>query len=268
MLLAIDVGNSNIVLGVFDGDRLTESWRLQTLRERTADELGILVTHLFAERRVDKNQVDGIIISSVVPPLTGTMEEMAERYFGLAPMTVDPSTNTGMPILYSPPSDVGADRVVNAVAAYEMFGRAERRPVIAVDFGTATTFDVISAAGEYIGGVICPGIGISADALFQRAARLPRVDVRKPPSIIGQTTVTSMQAGLFFGYVSMVDGIVQRIRAELPSGERATCIATGGMASVLSHETTVIQRVEPDLTLQGLRLIWSGKGVRGTKSPA
>ena len=258
MLLAIDVGNSNIVLGVFDGDRLTESWRLQTLRERTADELGILVTHLFAERRVDKAKVDGIIISSVVPPLTGTMEEMAERYFGRAPMTVDPSTNTGMPILYSPPSDVGADRVVNAVAAYEMFGRAERRPVIAVDFGTATTFDVISAAGEYIGGVICPGIGISADALFQRAARLPRVDVRKPPSIIGQTTVTSMQAGLFFGYVAMVDGIVQRIRAELPEGDRATCIATGGMASVLSHETTVIQRVEPDLTLQGLRLIWAG----------
>jgi type III pantothenate kinase len=257
MLLAIDVGNSNIVLGVFAGERLTESWRLQTLRERTADELGILVTHLFAERGVDRSRVNGIIISSVVPPLTGTMEEMAERYFGRTPMTVDPSTNTGMPILYTPPSDVGADRVVNAVAAYEMFGRAARIPVIAVDFGTATTFDVISAAGEYVGGVICPGIGISADALFQRAARLPRVDVRKPPSIIGQTTVTSMQAGLFFGYVSMVDGIVQRIRAELPSGSAAVCIATGGMASVLSNETAVIQRVEPDLTLQGLRLIWS-----------
>ena len=256
MLLAIDVGNSNIVLGVFEGDRLTESWRLQTLRERTADELGILVTHLFAERGVDKRGVNGIIISSVVPPLTGTMEEMAERYFGRTPMTVDPATNTGMKILYSPPTDVGADRVVNAVAAYEMFGRATKTPVIAVDFGTATTFDVISAAGEYIGGVICPGIGISADALFQRAARLPRVDVRKPPSIIGQTTVTSMQAGLFFGYVSMVDGIVQRIRAELPSGDKAVCIATGGMASVLSNETSVIQRVEPDLTLHGLRLIW------------
>ncbi len=191
-----------------------------------------------------------------MPPLTGTMQEMAERYFGQTPMTVDPATNTGMPILYTPPSDVGADRVVNAVAAYETFGRADRVPIIAVDFGTATTFDVISAAGEYIGGVICPGIGISADALFQRAARLPRVDVRKPPSIIGQTTVTSMQAGLFFGYVSMVDGIVTRIRAELPSGDRAICIATGGMAGVLSNETTTIQRVEPDLTLQGLRLIW------------
>jgi type III pantothenate kinase len=256
MLLAIDVGNSNIVLGVFEGERLAESWRLQTLRERTADEIGILVTHLFAERGVKKSDVDGIIISSVVPPLTGTMEEMAEGYFGQKPLTVDPASNSGMPILYSPASDVGADRVVNAVAAYELFGRSERRPVIAVDFGTATTFDVISAAGEYIGGVICPGIGISADALFQRAARLPRVDVRKPPSIIGQTTVTSMQAGLFFGYVSMVDGIVQRIRAELPSGDRAICIATGGMAGVLSNETSVIQQVEPDLTLIGLKLIW------------
>jgi type III pantothenate kinase len=256
MLLAIDVGNTNIVLGVFEDDQLTESWRLQTLRERTADEIGILVTHLFSERNVDKSRVDGIIISSVVPPLTGTMEEMAERYFGRTPLTVDPASNTGMKILYTPASDVGADRIVNAVAAYEMFGRKQRTPVIAVDFGTATTFDVISGAGEYLGGVICPGIGISADALFQRAARLPRVDVRKPPSIIGQTTVTSMQAGLFFGYVSMVDGIVQRIRAELPGGDRAACIATGGMATVLSHETTVIQHVEPDLTLQGLRLIW------------
>jgi type III pantothenate kinase len=263
MLLAIDVGNTNIVLGVFDGDRLTHSWRLQTLRERTADETGILVTHLFAQSGVDASRIGGIILSSVVPPQTGTIEEMSERYFGHTPVTVDPTTNTGMPILYTPVSDVGADRVVNAVAAYEMFGRASQTPVIAVDFGTATTFDVISATGEYVGGVICPGIGISADALFQRAARLPRVDVRKPPSIIGQTTVTSMQAGLFFGYVSMVDGIVERIRAELPGGDRATCIATGGMASVLANETSVIQRVEPDLTLQGLRLIWlRSKGPR------
>jgi len=260
MLLAIDVGNTNIVLGVIDGDQLTQSWRLQTLRERTADELGILVTQLFEQRALDKARIDGIILSSVVPPLTGTMQEMAERYFGITPLTVDPSTNTGMPVLYTPPSDVGADRVVNAVAAYETFGRAKRIPVIAVDFGTATTFDVISSAGEYIGGVICPGIGISADALFQRAARLPRVDVRKAPSIIGQTTVTSMQAGMFFGYVSMVDGIVTRIRAELPDGERAVCIATGGMAGVLANETATIQRVEPDLTLQGLRLIWERAG--------
>lgn len=257
MLLAIDVGNTNIVLGVFDGDRLTESWRLVTMRERTSDELGILVTHLFQRSRIDLTRVEGIILSSVVPPLTRTMEEMCERYFDKRPVTVEPASNTGMPVLYRPPSDVGADRVVNGVAAYERFGRAAGAPVIVVDFGTATTFDAISKDGEYIGGVICPGIGISADALFQRAARLPRVDVRKPPSVIGQTTVTSMQSGLFFGYVSMVDGIVTRMRRELEDGARATCVATGGMADILAGETTTIQRVEPELTLQGLQLIWA-----------
>lgn len=256
MLLAIDVGNSNIVLGVFNGERLAESWRLVTMRDRTADELGILITHLFERSRIDLARVDGIILSSVVPPLTGTMEEMCERYFEKRPLTVDPA-NTGMPVLYRPPTDVGADRVVNGVAAYETFGRATSTPVIVVDFGTATTFDAISKAGEYLGGVICPGIGISADALFQRAARLPRVDVRKPPAVIGQTTVTSMQSGLFFGYVSLVDGIVARMRTELEDGDRALCVATGGMADVLAGETTAIQRVEKDLTLQGLRMIWA-----------
>jgi type III pantothenate kinase len=256
MLLAIDVGNTNIVLGVFDGPRLANSWRLATLRERTSDEIGILVTGLFESAGLDRKRVTGIILASVVPPLTRTIENMAREYFGSEPLTVDPGTNTGMPVLYTPPSDVGADRVVNAVAAYETYGRAAHVPVIVVDFGTATTFDAISAGGEYIGGVICPGIGISADALFQRAARLPRVDVRKPPSIVGQTTVTSMQAGLFFGYVSMVDGIVKRMRSELDGGERAACIATGGMADILAAETASIERVEPDLTLQGLRLIW------------
>jgi len=256
MLLAIDVGNTNIVLGVFDGDRLTESWRLVTMRERTADELGILVTHLCERSRIDLASVEGIILSSVVPPLTRTLEEMCEHYFGKRPLTVDPASNTGMPVLYRPASDVGADRVVNAVAAYETFGRQTTSPLIVVDFGTATTFDAISKRGEYLGGVICPGIGISADALFQRAARLPRVDVRKPSSVIGQTTVTSMQSGLFFGYVALVEGLVARMRLELEDGERAICIATGGMAGVLAGETTVIQRVEPDLTLQGLRMIW------------
>jgi type III pantothenate kinase len=216
----------------------------------------VLVTQLFDQRGVDRSGINGIILSSVVPPLTRTMEEMAERYFGRPPLTVDPATNTGMPILYTPASDVGADRVVNAVAAYETIGRQAGAPVIVVDFGTATTFDAISTAGEYLGGVICPGIGISADALFQRAARLPRVDIRKPPSIIGRTTVTSMQAGLFFGYVSMVDGIVHRMRAELAAGDRAICVATGGMADVMASEMSAVQRVEPDLTLQGLRLIW------------
>jgi type III pantothenate kinase len=260
MLLAIDVGNTNIVLGVFDGTKLSESWRLATMRERTADEVGILVTHLFEHSRIPLDAVTGIILSSVVPPLTRTMEDMGERYFGLRPLTVDPGTNTGMPVLYNPPSDVGADRVVNAVAAYESYGRAARTPVIVVDFGTATTFDAISAAGEYIGGVICPGIGISADALFQRAARLPRVDVRKPPAVIGRTTVTSMQSGLFFGYVAMVDGIVTRMRGELEGGDRAACIATGGMAEILAKETTVIERVDPDLTLVGLRLVFEKQG--------
>jgi type III pantothenate kinase len=261
MLLAIDVGNTNVVLGVFDSGRLTNSWRLATFRERTADEMGILVRQLFESNRLDAERIKGIIISSVVPPLTRTMEDMAREYFGREALTVDPATNAGMPVLYTPPSDVGADRVVNAVAAYELYGRTKDIPLIVVDFGTATTFDAISSAGEYVGGVICPGIGISADALFQRAARLPRVDIRKPKSVVGQTTVTSMQSGLFFGYVSMVDGIVQRMRSELPSGERAECIATGGMASVLSGETTSIQRVEPELTLIGLKLIWERAGV-------
>ena len=183
MLLAIDIGNTNIVLGVFDRELLTESWRLVTMRERTSDEIGILVTQLFERSDIDLASIDGIILSSVVPPLTRTVEEMCERFFDKSPLTVDPAGNTGMPVLYQPPSDVGADRVVNAVAAYETFGRADGLPVIVVDFGTATTFDAISARGEYIGGVICPGIGISADALFQRAARLPRVDVRKPPEV-------------------------------------------------------------------------------------
>jgi type III pantothenate kinase len=256
MLLAIDVGNTNIVLGVFEGERLAESWRLATMRERTSDEVGILVAHLFERSGIPLERVTGIIMSSVVPPLTRTMEEMADRFFGRRLLSVDPASNTGMPVLYSPPSDVGADRIVNAVAAYEACGRAARLPVIVVDFGTATTFDAISAEGDYIGGVICPGIGISADALFQRAARLPRVDVRKPPAVIGRTTVTSMQSGLFFGYVSMVDGIVARMRGELQGGDRAACIATGGMADVIAAETLVIQRVDPNLTLEGLRLIW------------
>ena len=260
MLLAIDVGNTNIVLGVFEGPQLTESWRLVTMRERTSDELGILITQLFEHSRIDLSLVQGIVLSSVVPPLTRTLEEMCDRYFGRRPLTVDPASNTGMPILYEPAADVGADRVVNSVAAYETFGRENATPIIIVDFGTATTFDAISKRGEYLGGVICPGIGISADALFQRAARLPRVDVRKPPAVIGRTTVTSMQSGLFFGYVAMVDGIVTRMRGELDDGARAICMATGGMAEVIASETTTIQRVEPDLTLQGLRMIWQRYG--------
>jgi type III pantothenate kinase len=264
MLLAIDVGNTNIVLGVFDGERLTRGWRLATYRDRTADEMGVLIGSLLERDRLDASQIDGIVLSSVVPPLTGTMAEMCERYFGRQALTVDPATNTGMPVLYESPGDVGADRVVNGVAAFHLYGRPRGSPVIVVDFGTATTFDAISMAGEYIGGVICPGVQISADALFQRAARLPRVDVRKPPAVIGRTTVTSMQSGLFFGYVAMVDGIVRRMRTELEGAGTppAVCVATGGMAALVAGETSVIDEVHPDLTLIGLRLIWERHGAR------
>ena len=255
MLLAIDVGNTNVTIGVFDGERLAHSWRLAALRERTADELGILITRLFEQARVPVSAVTGIAIASVVPPLTRPMEEMCERYFSHTALVVDAAT-AGMPVLYTPAGDVGADRIVNAVAAWEKFGRAGSLPLIVVDFGTGTTFDVISAKGEYLGGVICPGINISAEALFTRAARLPRVDVRKPPVVIGQNTVDAMQSGLFFGYVEMVDGLVRRIRAELPGGATAIVLATGGLADVISGESAAIQHVDANLTLDGLRLIW------------
>lgn len=256
MLLAIDVGNTNIVLGVFrdaDGE-LIHSWRLTTLRERTADELGILVTSLCERHKVTAKDVTGIVMASVVPPLTGTMMMMLSLYFGRTALNVEPAVNSGMPILYDHPLEVGADRVVNGVAAYEEYGRRHRRPVIVVDFGTATTFDAISANGEYLGGVICPGPQISADALFQRAAKLPRIDVRKPEQVIGRTTVGSMQSGLFWGYVDMVQGLVRRIQAEL--GGRAVVVATGGLAILVSPETELIDHVDPELTLRGLRIVW------------
>jgi type III pantothenate kinase len=254
MLLAIDIGNTNIVLGVFDGAALLESWRLATMRERTADELGLLVDALFAHSRIDKVAVRSIILGSVVPPLTGTMQEMTERYFGVAALTIEPGTTTGMPILYEQPSEVGADRIVNGVAAYEQFGKAAGRPLVVVDFGTATTFDAISAKGEYLGGAICPGVQISADALFQRAARLPRIDVRKPAQTIGRTTIGAMESGLFYGYVGLVEGLVRRMNAEL--GNHAICVATGGLAGTIAPETAVIDHVDPDLTLHGLRIVW------------
>ena len=256
MLLAIDVGNTNVTIGVFEGAQLVYNWRLAALRERTADELGIFVTRLFEQTRVAASAVSGIVVASVVPPLTRPMEEMCERYFGQPALLVD-ATNAGIPINYSPAADVGADRIVNAVAALEKYGQGGGMPLIVVDFGTATTFDVISSEGEYAGGVICPGIGISAEALFTRAARLPRVDVRKPEGVIGQTTVNAMQSGLFFGYVEMVDGLVRRIRDELAGGSQAIVIATGGLAPVLAGETASINHVDGNLTLDGLRLIWA-----------
>ncbi len=253
MLLAIDVGNTNIVLGVFDGSTLVQSWRLQTLRERTSDELGLLVDGLFAHSRIERVQIRGVIVGSVVPPLTGTIRAMVQRYFGVTIVNIEPGVNTGMPILYDNPAEVGADRIVNAVAAFEKFGGGGR-PLIVVDFGTATTLDAITAKGEYLGGAICPGVTISADALFQRAARLPRIDVRKPARVVGRTTVGAMESGLFYGYVGMVEGLVRRMSAEL--GGNAICVATGGLADVIAPETDLIQHVDPDLTLHGLRLVW------------
>jgi type III pantothenate kinase len=254
MLLAIDIGNTNIVLGVFEGTKLLVSWRLATLRERTADELGLVIDGLFSHSRIDKVAVRSIILGSVVPPLTGTMQEMTRRYFGVTSLTLEPGTKTGMPILYEQPSEVGADRIVNGVAAYEQFGRSHARPIVVVDFGTATTFDAITAKGEYLGGAICPGVQISADALFQRAARLPRIDVRKPAQTIGRTTIGAMEAGLFYGYVGLVEGLVRRISAEL--GGEPVCVATGGLAGTIAPETSLIDHVEPDLTLNGLRIVW------------
>ena len=255
MLLAIDVGNTNVVLGVFARTRLTRSWRLATSRERTADEIGLMVSNLLDRAGITPARIDGVVLASVVPQLTGAMIDMCRRYLGAEPLNLEPGVTTGMPNLYDNPAEVGADRIVNGMAAYERFGRARREPLIVVDFGTATTFDAITAKGEYLGGVICPGIGISADALFQRAARLPRIDVRKPAQVIGRTTVTSMQSGLFFGYVGMVEGLVHRLRTEL--GGRAYVVATGGLAEVIAPETHVVDVVDRDLPMLGRRRLWA-----------
>jgi len=250
MLLTVDVGNSNTVLGVFEGASLRVHWRLTTRREQTTDEYGILVRNLFSTSGIEPGSIDGVAIASVVPPLTPVLVALAREYLDREPLVVEPGVKTGMPILYEPPGDVGADRILNGVAAFAALGG----PVIVVDFGTATTFDVITKKGEYGGGVICPGIGISADALFQRAARLPRVDVRDPGRVVGRSTVTSMQSGLYFGYASMCEGILGRIRAEI--GEPARVVATGGLAATLAAEIPSIETVDPVLTLTGLRLIW------------
>ena len=249
LLLTIDAGNTNTVLGIHEGAELRRHWRLTTRREQTADEYGILVRNLFSGSGVDPSRISGVALTSVVPPLTPVLVALAQS-LGQEPLVVEPGVRTGMPILYEPPGDVGADRIVNGVAAFATYGG----PVIVVDFGTATTFDVVTRKGEYVGGVICPGIGISADALFQRAARLPRVDVRNPGKVIGRSTVGSMQAGLYFGYASMVEGIIARIRAELQ--EPARVVATGGLAETLASDIPSIEAVDPVLTLTGLRLIW------------
>jgi type III pantothenate kinase len=250
MLLVIDVGNTNTSLGVYNGAELIRHWRLTTARDRTVDEYGVHARNLFQLAGIDSKTIDAVAIASVVPPLNFTLKRMSEVYFGLTPLFIDQSTDSGLPILYDPPSDVGADRIVDAVAAVHKFGT----PCIVVDFGTATTFDAIDAEGRYLGGVITPGITISSDALFQRAARLPRVEIKRPESIIGSSTVGSIQSGLYYGYVGLVDGILHRMKQEL--GADTKVVATGGLAPLIATGSELIQEVDETLTLDGLRLIY------------
>lgn len=250
MLLAIDVGNTNTALGVYKNSALAADWRIRTQLGRTADEYGMLLNELFDYNGLSLKDVSAIAISNVVPPTMTELVAACRKFFGLEPLVVDPETEYGIKIHYEPKADVGADRIVNALAAFVLYGG----PAVVVDFGTATTFDAISPTGEYLGGAIAPGIGISLEALFRAAARLPRIDLVRPPSVIGTTTITSMQAGVVFGFVGQVDEIVTRFKHEL--GEQAKVIATGGLAELIATESRTIEIVNPLLTLEGLRLIW------------
>lgn len=250
MLFAIDVGNTNIVLGIYRGDELVASWRLATRKENTSDEYGVLIDNLFRQARIDPKDISAVILSSVVPPLVSTFIKLAKAHFHQEALVVGPGIKTGMPILYDNPREVGADRIVNTVAAFHKYGRA----LIVVDFGTATTFDLLSSRGEYLGGAIAPGIGISMDALFSRTAKLPRVEFRNPGSVVGKNTIHSMQSGIYFGYVGMVDAIVERMKAI--SEEGCVAVATGGLAPLIATESKSLDAVEENLTLDGLKIIY------------
>lgn len=251
MLLVFDVGNTNIVLGLFDRDGLATKWRIATERHRTADELGMVFKNLFDFRGYTFDQIRGVAISSVVPPLTPILTTMCHRYFDQEPLVIGPGVKTGMPIRYENPREVGADRIVNAVAALRRYGG----PLVVVDFGTATTFCAISRDGQYLGGAIAPGIGISTEALFEHAAKLPRVELARPRSIIGKNTVMSMQAGIYYGFVGQLEKIVTLIKEEM--GEpQAKVVATGGLARLICEGSRLVDQIDPDLTLWGLKYIY------------
>ena len=250
MLLVFDIGNSNIVLGTYEGKKLLRHWRISTDRQKTGDEYGMLINNLFRFQGIRMSDVTAIIISSVVPPLVVPLAKMCERYFRLRPLIVGPGIKTGIKLKYENPREIGADRIVNSVGAYEQFGG----PLIVVDIGTATTFDIVAENGDYLGGVIAPGIGISSEALFQRAAQLPRVALVTPRTIICRNTVNAMQAGVIFGFVGQIDEIVRRIKAEMREDMRV--IATGGLAKMISRESKTIDKVDNFLTLTGLRVLY------------
>ncbi len=250
MLLAIDIGNTNIVFGLYDGNDLVGHWRISTNHAKMPDEYGLLFMSMLAHKGFDVAAIDGICMSSVVPPLTEILQEMLDDYVGVETLVVGGGVKTGVDIRYESPRDVGADRVVNAAAAQRFYGG----PACIVDFGTGTTFDALSAKGEYLGGAIAPGILVAAEALFQRTAKLPRIDLQRPPQAIGRNTPDAMRSGILFGYVALVEGMIARFRLEL--GPTMKTIATGGLARVIAQETTVIQHIDPWLTLKGLRMIY------------